>query len=70
MHDEFNCALKQSQPYQTILYSDSQNHIGIYYQKRKVKNRMVSFYYISKDMLSRRAIRMPLAFEKIACKSN
>jgi len=43
-HDEFNYALKQTQLYQTILYSDSQNHIGIYYQKQKVKSRMVSFY--------------------------
>jgi len=49
MHDEFNYAIKQTQPYQTILFDEKQNDIGIYYHKIKVKKRMVSFYYISED---------------------
>ena len=36
-HDEFNYAIKQTQPYQTILFDEKQNDIGIYYHKIKVK---------------------------------
>jgi len=49
-HDEFNYAIKQTQPYQTILFDEKQNNIGVYYHKITVKKRKVSFYYISKDI--------------------
>jgi len=34
-HDEFNYALKRMQPYQTILYSKSQNDIGVSIRNKK-----------------------------------
>jgi len=47
-HDEFNYAMKWTEPYKTILFSE-QNDFGIYCHQKKVNDQKVSFYYVSND---------------------
>jgi len=49
MYNELNSAIRKSELYQMNFQSESINTIGVHFHKRKVNNRMVSFYYISKD---------------------
>ncbi len=48
-YNELNSALRKSELYKMNFQSESINNIGVHFHKRKVNNRTVSFYYISKD---------------------
>jgi len=47
---EFNRSFQNSEFYKMIFSAgDAKNDVGVYYHKRRVRKRMISFYYISKD---------------------
>ncbi len=48
-YNELNSAIQKSELYKMNFQSESINNIGVHFHKRKVNNRTVSFYYISKD---------------------
>jgi len=49
---DFNRAFRNSEVYKIILSSDAKNDVGIYFHKKYVNNRKVSFYYVAKDVNS------------------